>query len=230
MEFSSILILTALYVGAFVTWSTEASGSIIRLFGMETNSNLISTSVVQSISIFSRLGFFLQALALAWIVDEGLFIKFRPEMAIGYLLISLFSLLFINNFANKIIQLFLNIIRFKIKTQPWEINSVQIKFNSKTTPKPLQVLGYVLLYVGGFFPILIQLALPEYAARGVALSSIVNGISTVILISYYDLKTSIEINKTGNSSIPSQLIWARYAALVLLLTVCSIIYFTIAGV
>ena len=158
------------------------------------------------------------------------YIKFRPEMAIGYLLISLFSLLFINNFANKIIKLFLNIIRFKIKTQPWEINSVQIKFNSKTTPKPLQVLGYVLLYVGGFFPILIQLALPEYAARGIALSSIVNGISTVILISYYDLKTSIEINKTGNSSIPSQLIWARYAALVLLLTVCSIIYFTIAGV
>jgi hypothetical protein len=227
MDTISLLTLSSLYVGAFITWSTEAFGSVIRLIGIAAKSNLISSSFVHSIGIFSRLGFFLQALALAWIVDEKLLMGFRYEMAIGYLVVSSFSVIFIHLFGARIIELLCKILANKIPIDAWKNHSVKIEFNAFTRPKQLQIFGYILLYSGGFFPILIQLVIPEFAARGVALASIVNGVSTIILISYYDLKTSVEIQHNGASLIPVQLVWARYGALVFLVFLCAIVYLII---
>ncbi len=220
MDSTALIIVGGLYFGAFVTWSTEAFGSLVKIFGMEIKSNLISVSVVQSISIFSRLGFFLQALAIAWIVDEIILIEFRGLLVLGYLAITLFSVYVTHFFGLRVLKYAYNYIISKAPSNNLNETAGRLRYQYLWRPSVLQILGYLMLYMGGFLPILIQLVLPEFAARGVALASIINGVSTIILISYYDLKTSIEINKSMVSDIPAQLLAARYVALFISIAVC----------
>lgn len=212
MDSTTLIIICSLYIGSFVTWSTETFGSLVKLLGMQIKSNLISASVVQSISIFSRLGFFLQTLAIAWLVDERILIDSRVQLVFGYLLVTLITVFVTHRFGFGMLErIYKYIIARELKNL--QETPTQLKHQPLPMPSALQVIGYLMLYTGGFLPILVQLAIPEFAARGVALASIINGISTIILISYYELKTSIDIHKSGVSKIPAQLLSARYAAL-----------------
>lgn len=225
MEFNALYLILWLYVGAFITWATETLGSIIKIIGMSAKKNLIFASVVQSISVFSRLGFFMQALSIAWIVDQKILMDSRLELAFGYLFITFISVFLTHFFGLKLVtQVYTKINRVAVNSIFNDVKIISI-YENGSKPKLLQIIGYVMLYAGGFFPILLQLIFPEFAARGVALASIVNGLSTIILVSFYDLKTSMEIQEAEVSNIPIQLIYSRYAAIMIILIFGFILYF-----
>jgi len=215
MEYRETLALVLFYIGVLITWSIEAAGSVIKIHGMKMGANLVSASFVQAIGVFSRLGFFLQSYASAWIVDESFYPEKKPAIAVGYFMMVFISVLF----SQTILSRFIWALMSKHPTFKQSFLDPSLKSSvtqKKLNPSVLQVFGYLMLYSGGFSPIVLHLLSPEFVARSVALSGLINGVSSIILVAYYDIKTSLELASCGFSAIPYQLLRARYVALLLL--------------
>lgn len=229
-----LYMLGFLFVGAFLTWATEASGSIIKKIGISTGQVLVSSSVVQAISIFSRVGFFSQAFVIAWIVDANLFVENRFMVVAGYY-ISVFLAIIISQRAGYgVLTMFMHWFYKKTElSNHCDQDESIYEPIELITPRISQVVGYVFLYFGAIFPLLIQLVYPDFTARGVALASLVNGVSTILLIAINETRFAIDIQKTGGSLIPDQLYCARYLGLIInvfLLSAGYVVFFWRGGI
>ncbi|QSZ42367.1 hypothetical protein GJV85_09700 [Sulfurimonas aquatica] len=214
-----IIILILFYMGVFITWGTEAVGSIIKKIGMISKKNLLSSSFVQSLSILARFGFFLQLLVVSWIVDEKLYLESRGSLALGYTVMVLLSIMIVQKIGPKSLFYLFNLIMNKFNFETHDNANTGDVHISLVAPTITQVSGYLLLYTGGMLPLLIQLAFPEFSARGLAIAGVVNGLSTILLIAINDTKMSMQIHKNGFSKIPDQLYVARYIAISILIIV-----------
>lgn len=208
------LLLVTLFIGVYVTWATEALGSIIRKASIAARKNVLGSSIVQAIGVFSRLGFFLQTFAIAWIIDEHKFSSNRYIIALCYCATVMLALISTQYLGKKLIGfVYARTYHFfgHAKNENKELNAISIDL--KKRPSTVQVIGYVFLYFGGIFPLIGQLINPDFAARSLALASIINGISTILLIAIVDMKMAIQIESSGISDIPDKLYVARYIAL-----------------
>jgi hypothetical protein len=215
----SLIILTLLFFGVFFTWYNEALGSYIKLISMDSKRNLVGNSLVQAIGVLSRFGFFVQSFAMAWIIDKRLFLSERLYLVIGCLLVVLLSIITLQYFGEKSTKMLFGFYSKYGLIEKLSYKPKNIKvFNIHLVPSFTQVFAYMLLYTGSFSVLLIQLIDIDFAARSIALSGIISGISTIILLSYIDVKFAHHIEKKGESSIPFELIMARfYATFILIL-------------
>lgn len=94
-------------------------------------------------------------------------------------------------------------------------------------PNLLQVVAYIFLYFGAFSPLYLQIIFTDFSARSIALSGIINGMSTLILVSYIDVKYANQIETNSVSILQEELIAARYTALLILVLIQSFIYLCI---
>jgi len=220
------LIIILLSIGVFVTWYSEALGSYIRIISMHSNRNVVGNSIVQATSVFSRLGFFMQSFAFAWIIDSRLFMGHRLALVLFCLSIVFGCLIFLNFFGRLSTQILFTLYhRFGIINK-LEFDIAHIKpLNFKIKPKLSHVFAYFLLYFGSFSPLMIQMIDVNFAARSVALSGVINGISTIILLSYIDVKYAHDLEDAGTSLIPIKLIAARYYAVVILFIIIMLMSF-----
>lgn len=212
-----INIFIILGVGVLVTWASEGLGGYIKYYSNIIERQITGITIVQSIGVFSRIGYFLQAFAIAWILDEKLFEGDRIQLIIYceiMILVGLLSLCKIGMTVSKFVFTFyekINVIDRKYGDQPCDL---KLKWSC---PSAVQVLAYILLYFGAFSPLYIQLIAQDYAARSIAISGIINGMSTIILISYIDIKYANQIEGDGQSILQEELMSARYVALMLLI-------------
>ena len=220
------LIIILLGIGVFITWYSETLGSYIKIISMHSNRNVVGNSIVQATSVFSRLGFFMQSFAFAWIIDSRLFMEDRLTLVLFCLTIVFGCLIFLN-FYGRLSTKILFIIYHKlgiIKKLEFDLGHFKI-LNFRIKPNLSYVFAYFLLYLGSFSPLIIQTMDVNFAARSVALSGVINGISTIILLSYVDVKYAHDLEDAGFSSIPMKLIAARYYALGILFAVIMLLTF-----
>lgn len=214
----NLMILVLLLLGVFFTWYSEALGSYIKLISMDSKRNLVGNSLVQAIGVLSRFGFFMQSFAFAWILDKRLYLSERFSLVIGCLLVVLLCMLTLQYFGEKSTKMLFGFYSKLglIENLSYKPKNIKV-FNICIVPSFIQVFAYILLYTGSFSVLLIQIIDVDFAARSIALSGIINGISTIILLSYIDVKFAHHIEKNGDSSIPYELIMARFYAIFILI-------------
>jgi len=190
---------------------------------MDSNRNLVGNSLVQAIGVVSRFGFFMQSFAFAWILDKRLYLDQRFSLVICCLLVVLLCMLTLQYLGEKSTRLLFSFYSKLGVIENLEYEPKKIKiFNFKIIPSWIQVFAYTLLYSGSFSVLLIQIIDVDFAARSIALSGIINGISTIILLSYIDVKFAHHVEKNGDSLIPYELIMARFYAISMLILVLII--------
>ena len=222
-DMQELIIFCILIMGVFITWSTEALGSYIKLVSMSANRNIVGVSLVQAISVISRLGFFSQSFAFAWIIDSRLFIETRINLFVSCLITVLFSLVLLKYKGDKIVKIVFKFYHKIGVIKDLNINDIKVlKLNKKIKPPKLYVFAYLMLYMGSFSPLIIQLANLDFAARSVALSGIINGVSTIMLLSYVDVKFARDLEESELSLIPEELIFARYYAVGILILLSTV--------
>lgn len=86
-------------IGVFITWTSEAFGAYIKYYSNLIGKQITGITLVQSIGVFSRIGFFLQAFAIAWILDKNLYSNDRFFIVIFSELVILIGLIFLNRFG-----------------------------------------------------------------------------------------------------------------------------------
>ncbi len=214
-------------LGVLITWTSEGFGAYIKYYSNLIGRQITGITLVQSIGVFSRIGYFLQAFAIAWILDKNLYSNNRFYIVIYGELIILIGLIILSRFG-LILSKYIYIIHSKLKIID-KLNIEHIKIDKIVfkRPKLIQVIAYIFLYLGAFFPLYLQLLYSDFAARSIALSGIINGVSTLILISYIDIKYANQIEGNGESILQEELIAARYVALIILISMQSLIYLCI---
>lgn len=211
-------------IGVLITWTSEALGSYIKYYSNLIGRQITGITLVQSIGVFSRIGYFFQAYAIAWILDKNLYSNDRLFIVIIGELIILIGLIFLNRFG-LILAKYIYIIHEKLKIiDKFNTDVIKIKTIGLKKPNSLQVFAYIFLYLGAFFPLYLQILLPDFAARSIALSGIINGVSTLILVSYIDIKYANQIEAKGQSLLQEELITARYLALIILIALHYFVY------
>lgn len=214
MSLVDVIIGLLLVLGVFITWSSEALGSYIKLVAMRSNRNVVGGSLVQAASVLSRLGFFMQSFAFAWIIDSRVLMHSRLVLFLICLLVVFLSLIFLNFYGRLATHiLFFGYHKLGIIEELDEEPEYSIKIDFRIRPPATYVFAYFLLYFGSFSALIIQTIDASFAARSVALSGVINGISTIILLSYIDVKYAHDVEVAGTSLIPMQLIISRYYAL-----------------
>jgi hypothetical protein len=213
----NLIVLISLGLGVMLTWLFEGLGGYIKEYGARINRQTTSAMLVQSIGVFSRIGFFLQAFAVAWVLDTKSFQDGRFTLVLFCEFMALASLFILFAFGDRLSKsLFLLYSRVGI-IKPISKMFFPQRILIAKKPNFIQVLGYLFLYLGAFSPLYIQMLFPEFAARSIALSGIINGISTLILISYMDVKYADQIESKGLSLMQGELLGARFAALIILI-------------
>jgi hypothetical protein len=219
-----LIIIIFLSLGIFITWYSEALGSYIKLISMSSNRNVVGSSLVQAAGVLSRLGFFMQSFAFAWIIDSRLFMDSRLMLVIFCLIIVLISLTLLN-FTGRVSTDMLYLIYYKLgvikKLERESKYSITLDFKIK--PNPSYLAAYLLLYLGSFSSLLIQTMDVNFAARSVALSGVINGLSTIVLLSYIEVKFAHDVEEFGFSLIPMKLILSRYYALGISITLLTFV-------
>ena len=82
-------------------------------------------------------------------------------------------------------------------------------------PNIYAVVGYLFLYLGAIIPLIGQLMLPSFAARSIALATIINGLSTIILVAFLDLKIAYQLESREYSDIPGRLMASKLLAVII---------------
>ena len=183
---------------------------------MDTGNNVIGGAIVQALSVGSRLGVFLQSFALAWIIDDKLYLDSRTNFALSYLAIILLSILFSKITAPIIVEFTQQEYTRNKVVQKSETDKKEIGiFYLTERPNIYAVYGYLFLYLGAIIPLIGQLLLPSFAARSIALATIINGLSTIILIAYLDLKIAYQLESKEYSKIPGQLMSSKLVAIII---------------
>lgn len=211
-----LLLLISLFFGSIVTWSAEASGSVIKKLCIKSETNLVGASIVQSISVVSRFGFFLQAFSVAWILDQNMFVGNRMLIVYTYISTMIIAIALVQIFFFQTLNFLVGFFRLDVLSNILLLHASDSKIDLAQKTNIVYVVGYFFLYLGAVFPLLVQLLFPDFSARGVAIASIVNGFSTILLVAYADVKMSLEIHRTKESLIPDRLFVARYCAIIAL--------------
>jgi hypothetical protein len=214
----NINISILLGLGVILTWSFEALGGYIKEYGRKINRQLTCVTLVQAIGVFSRLGYFFQAYGIAWVIDTNSFQNTRTLLVIYCELLIVMGYIILHFYGGMLSRFLFNIYsNLGIIDAATKIGEADKKILTAKTPKLSQVVGYFFLYFGAFSPFYIQMINPNYAARSVALSGIISGVSSVILISYMDVKYANQVEMKGHSVVQEELLGARYTALLILI-------------
>ena len=223
-----MIFVAALLVSCVIIYSAESIGTVIKKMSIDTGNNVLGNGVVQALAVGSRLGVFLQTFAVAWIIDEGLLLDSRLLMASGYLVAILITTLLCQLLAPQIIKLVLIVYRsFGVELKNNNLAIGFERFPFVATPYKWAVVGYYFLYLGAIVPLMGQLFLLDYSARLLALATIANGLSTMILIGFVDLRIAYEIDQTGKSDLPVMLMTSKYYAIALCLVTIAWVGFLI---
>ena len=223
-----MILVIVILASCFIIYSAESVGTIIKKMSIDTGNNVLGNGVVQALSVGSRLGVFLQTFAVAWIIDEGLLFELRTQVATGYLIAILITTLLCQVLAPQIITLVLTIYAvFGVRLKNDEMAFGFEKFPFVVTPHKWGLVGYYFLYLGAILPLVGQLFLVDYSARLLAIATVSNGVSTMILIGFVDLKLAFEIDQKGSSNIPVRLMASKYYAIILCMLTVMLINFRI---
>jgi hypothetical protein len=214
-------------VGVLITWISEGFGAYIKYYSNIIGRQITGITLVQSIGVLSRIGYFLQAFAIAWILDKNLYSNDRFFIVIYSEIVILLGLIILYRYGLIFARLIYAIhsslkIIDKMNVEHLKIEKITLK-----RPKFIQVFAYIFLYLGAFFPLYLQILFSDFAARSIAISGIINGVSTLILISYIDVKYANQVERNGVSVLQEELIAARFIALIVLIVTQSIIYLII---
>jgi hypothetical protein len=216
-----LFIVSSLFVGGFVVWSAESLGTIIKIQSMQAGKNIFGGAIVQMLSVLSRLGVFIQTFAIAWLIDTNMLMERRLHLVVGYLLVIFLTLLsmrrlfsYIGDFYGKYVSLATD--KGLKVTFEWRSEGAK--------PSLIGIAGYVFLYAGAVFPLVGQKIDPDLSARSMAISAIFNGVSTVLLVGYLDVKYAIDLERSGQSRLPYSLYQSKFLAVFIVFFLAVLIW------
>lgn len=220
------MLILILMLSCFAVFYIESVGTVIRKTSMDTGNNVIGNALVQALSVVSRLGVFIQSFVFAWIIDEQLFLDLRFKIAALYLAVLSASILGAVMTAPIIVR-FVRLqyerknIKEELKVEVSEVGAVSLY----RRPMLYAILGYLFLYLGAIVPLIGQVLMSSFAARSMAIATIINGLSTIILVAILDLKIGYEIEAKKYSEIPGRLMASKLlAALISLVVIVFLAY------
>jgi hypothetical protein len=212
-------LLCLVIFGAVVVWASESTGTIVRAVGIQLGLNVLGGALVQRLSVISRLGVFVQTMAMAWVIDEGLLIDHRLLVAVAYVGAVVIATTLTQALSHKI---YLAVYSYAIRRGlPASLGGAHMfKFQGCRLfcrGSGLATLAYVFLYVGAVFPLLGQSLSSALVARSIAIASVLNGVSTLILIGYIEMRMAVDVERTGVSTLPRVIYSSKYSAQVIVL-------------
>jgi len=201
-----------LLLATLLIWGVESSAHAFKIIGIRSNTPLIGNAFAQSLNIISRFGYFIQTYIVAIILDRSLFIENRLLIMFLYFICVLASSFIVEICFKRFIRLY-----EKLALR----NLIDTGANIYTPPAsnkiggrllPLAFVGYIFLYGGAIFPLVIQMIFPSMAARSVALGSIMNGLSTILLITVLDLRIALNTQNKVNNALSADVYRSKYYA------------------
>ena len=217
-------VIGLLLLATLLIWGIESLAHVLKIIGIRSNTPLIGNAFAQSLNIVSRLGYFIQTYIIASLLDRSLYTDKRLLIVISYFVCVLLSTFIIEICFKRIVKLYKYLLTgnlLDIKAQTYT-HPVSNKIGGRL--QPLALVGYIFLYGGAIAPLGIQLIFPSMAARSIALGAILNGISTIVLISVLDLRIAMNTQNNVNHSLSENIYRSKYyASLTLIIFVLVLI-------
>ena len=202
-----------LLFASFLVWGVESLAHVSKILGIRSGTALIGNAFAQSLNIISRFGFLIQTYIMAIILDRSLFIEYRLIIVLLYLICALASSFIIEILFHKLILLYEYLLLRKDVNN--SINKFNISFSNRSIGGHLNLLafaGYIFLYSGAVAPLIIQMLFPSMAARSVALGTILNGASTILLITILDFKIALNTQNNVHKNLSEDVYRSKYYA------------------
>ena len=213
-----MVLLAILFSSAALIWFIELCVAFVRSAGIREEKNVISAAIQQSLSIVSRVGVFGQQAVIALILDKRILMDSRAELGAFYSISVLLVIVLGLFFSKGITEIFSKITGMLSKRTSAAAASAVFapEFQRLLSPNIVKHRDYFLLltyflYYSVVPAILIcQRFAAEYSATLLAISTIVNGVGTIIVIWRFDMRLAIAIENSGDAArVIHQALFAR---------------------